>query len=80
VVHSTLRPCFDCSKAMLQAKVECIYYIHDWAHPVNSLQDQYQLIQSKIHGGVRRIDMVDPHGDWANGKMPTLDATGTGVA
>lgn len=68
VVYSTLRPCFDCTKAMLQAKVHTIYYIHDWQHPIGSLQDQYLLAQDKLPGGVRRIDIVDPEADWANGK------------
>jgi dCMP deaminase len=70
IVYSTLRPCFDCTKAMLQAKVEAIYFIHDWLHPENSLRDQYLLAQQKIPKGVRRIDFPDPEADWANGKVP----------
>jgi dCMP deaminase len=71
VVYSTLRPCFDCTKAMLQANVNCIYYIHDWQHPISTLQEQYQLIQNKLKGGVRRIEMLDPDAEWANGKVIT---------
>jgi dCMP deaminase len=71
VVYSTLRPCFDCSKAMLQAKVENIYYIHDWKHPIDSLQEQYLMIQDKLRGGVRKLDVFDPVADWANGKTQT---------
>jgi dCMP deaminase len=67
VVYSTLRPCFDCTKAMLQAKVHTIYYVHEWAHPIDSLQDQYQLAQSKLPGGVRKVEFDDPEADWANG-------------
>jgi len=70
VVYSTLRPCFDCTKAMLQAKVSAIYFIHDWQHPEGSLRDQYNIAQRKIPGGVRRIDVHDPEADWANGKTP----------
>lgn len=67
VVYSTLRPCFDCTKAMLQAKVDTIYFMHDWMHPISSLQEQYVLIQSKIRGGVRHVVIEDPEGNWANG-------------
>jgi dCMP deaminase len=69
VVYSTLRPCFDCTKAMLQAKVEAIYFIHDWQHPIGSLQEQYTLIQNKLPGGVRKVEVFDPEADWANGKV-----------
>jgi len=67
IVYSTLRPCFDCTKTLLQAKVHTIYYIHDWAHPIDSLQDQYLLAQSKFPGGVRKVEVEDPEAEWANG-------------
>lgn len=69
IAYSTLRPCFDCSKTMLQAKVHTIYYMHDWQHPIGTLQAQYQLIQGKLPGGVRKVDVADPEADWANGKV-----------
>ena len=69
VAYSTLRPCFDCTKMMLQAKARAIYYLHDWQHPLDTLREQYELIQSQFPDGVRKIDMVDPHADWANGKI-----------
>ena len=69
VVYSTLRPCFDCTKAMLQAKVHTIYFIHDWQHPIDSLQEQYVMAQDKLPGGVRHLDINDPDADWANGKL-----------
>jgi dCMP deaminase len=70
VVYSTMRPCFECTKAMLQAKVDSICYLHDWAHPQGGdLQEQYLVAQDKIPNKVRRIvDFIDPHADWANGK------------
>jgi len=71
IVYSTLRPCFDCSKAMLQAKVHTIYYIHDWQHPIDTLQEQYRLVQNKLRGGVRKVEVHDPDADWANGKIAT---------
>lgn len=67
-VYSTLRPCFDCTKAMLQAKVHTIYFMHDWSHPDKSLQEQYEMAQDRIPGGVRLVEYDDPRHDWANGK------------
>ena len=69
ILYSTLRPCFDCTKSMLQAKVHTIYYIHNWQHPVDTLQQQYLLAQDKLRGGVRQLEVFDPEADWANGKV-----------
>jgi len=66
VIYSTLRPCFDCSKAMLQAKVYAVYYLHDWSHPIDSLQMQYKMVQERIPGGVRQVECEDKRADWAN--------------
>jgi len=66
VIYSTLRPCFDCSKTMLQAKVNTIYFLHDWSHPIESLQLQYEMVQDRIPGGVRRVECEDKRADWAN--------------
>ena len=64
--YSTMRPCFDCSKALLQAKVHEIHYLHDWRHSMDELQEQYLLIQSCFEGGVHQLQMEDPNIDWAN--------------
>jgi dCMP deaminase len=66
IAYSTMRPCFDCSKSLLQAKVKAIYYLHEWTHPVPELQEQYALIQEKFEGGVKKIEMTDPRHEWAN--------------
>lgn len=66
-VYTTLRPCFDCTKALLQAKIEAIYYLHDWQHPEDDLREQYELAQRQFPGGVVQVDMPDPEADWANG-------------
>lgn len=70
-VYSTLRPCFDCTKAALQAKVDAIYYLHDWQHPIGKLQEQYALLQSTFPGGVHKVDLDDPEVGWANVRVPT---------
>jgi dCMP deaminase len=69
--YSTMRPCFDCTKAMLQAKVHTIYYLHDWSHPLRELQEQYELLQDEFAGAVRQIKMTDPRADWANNVAPS---------
>ena len=66
VIYSTLRPCFDCTKAMLQARIESVYYLHNWQHPLGSLQEQYEILQRQFHGGVNHVDIYDPESDWAN--------------
>ena len=66
VIYSTLRPYFNCSKAMLQAKVYAVYYLHDWSHPIESLQKQYKMVQERIPGGVRQVECEDKRADWAN--------------
>jgi dCMP deaminase len=33
VVYTTMRPCFGCTKEMLQAKIHAVYFLHDWVHP-----------------------------------------------
>ncbi len=75
IVYSTLRPCFDCTKTLLQAKVHTIYYMHDWRHPIGTLQEQYLLVQNKVRGGVRQVEVFDPEADWANGKIAMPNAT-----
>ena len=66
VVYSTLRPCFDCTKAALQAKVSAIFYLHDWQHPIGELQEQYALLQNTLIEGVHKVEIHDPESDWAN--------------
>ena len=68
MAYSTLRPCFDCTKMMLQVKASGIYYLHDWQHPLDTLREQYEVIQGQFPDGVRKIEMADPHANWANGK------------
>jgi dCMP deaminase len=65
--YSTMRPCFDCTKAMLQAKIYAVYYLHEWSHPIPSLAEQYDKIQERFEGRVQRVNMIDLEADWANG-------------
>jgi dCMP deaminase len=71
VIYTTLRPCFDCTKEALQAKVKAIHYLHDWHYPQSELQEQYELLQSAFPDGVHHVELEDPEADWANGKTMT---------
>jgi dCMP deaminase len=64
-VYSTMRPCFGCTKELLQAQVEAVFFLHDWAHPDAEKQAQYQLLQGRFPGGIRQLSIPDPEAEWA---------------
>jgi len=66
IAYTTMRPCFDCSKALLQSKVKAVFYLHDWSHPIPELQEQYALIQKQFPKGVKKLKLPDPREEWAN--------------
>jgi dCMP deaminase len=78
-LYSTMRPCFGCTKEMLQARIVEVYFLHDWTHPHPDPENQaqYALIQARFPGGIRHLDLADPDADWAvskrreTGKGPT---------
>lgn len=65
ILHTTTRPCFGCTKELLQAKVRAVYYLHDWSHPDEKLRSQYDRLQSRFTQGVKRVEMFDSREDWA---------------
>ena len=71
-VYSTMRPCFGCTKEMLQAKVNAVYYLHDWNHPDPAHKAEYERLQTAFPGGIRHLDMNDPDAAWATGKSPSV--------
>jgi dCMP deaminase len=64
-VYSTMRPCFGCTKELLQAQARAVYYLHDWAHPDAEKQTQYELLQGRFPEGIRRLEIADPDAEWA---------------
>ena len=83
-VYSTMRPCFGCTKEMLQAGVHSVYYIHDWFHPDSEKNAEYEKIQSRFTGGIRRLEMEDPDATWAVSNLrktanEPVDETGHGT-
>lgn len=64
VIYSTMRPCFDCSKSLLQAKVQAVYYHEHWPpREEKGIAEQYELLQSYFRDGVHQVPMPDlePH-------------------
>lgn len=76
VLYSTMRPCFGCTKELLQAKVGAVYYLHNWQHPDAELRAEYEKIQNRIQEGIRPVVMDDPDRDWALGKSQPPSDTG----
>ena len=64
-MYTTMRPCFGCTKELLQAKIQSVFFIHDWSHPDKAKQSHYSLLQSRFPGGIRQLAMHDPDADWA---------------
>ena len=72
-----MRPCFGCTKELLQAKVKAVYYLHDWPQPNPDQQTQYELLQGRIPEGIRQLEIEDPEADWAvSKKAPSPGETG----
>jgi dCMP deaminase len=67
-VYTTMRPCFGCTKEMLQARVKAVYYLHDWVHPEKDKHSEYERLQSMFHGGIRKLKVNDPDAFWAVSK------------
>ena len=68
VLYSTMRPCFGCTKELLQAKISAVYYLHDWSHPDDAKQAEYQRLQGRFQSGIRQLPTDDPDAEWALGK------------
>jgi dCMP deaminase len=65
VLYSTMRPCFGCTKELLQAKVKAVYFLHDWEHPDAAKQAEYQRLQARFPEGIKRLELEDPEAAWA---------------
>lgn len=62
-MYTTSRPCFGCTKELLQAKVLEVVYLHEWAHSDERWQEEYEMLQQEIQ--LRRYAIQDPQEDWA---------------
>lgn len=75
-VYTTTRPCFGCTKELLQAKVQGVCFVHDWKHADSDYMRQYELIQARFPLGMRAISIADPRDSWAMAGRPTPGETG----
>ena len=64
-MYSTMRPCFGCTKEILQASIRAVYYLHDWVYPDPERQASYEDLQSFVPDGVKQLQMEDPNAVWA---------------
>jgi dCMP deaminase len=81
-MYSTMRPCFGCTKELIQAQVAKVCYLHDWVYPDDTKRAEYERIQSRVPEGVHRIDLPDPDAAWAVSTLRTrapTDETGHGT-
>lgn len=76
-LYTTMRPCFGCTKELLQARVQAVYFIHDWAHPDEGHHQEYLKLQARFPGGIKHLDMPDPDAAWAVTTLRGKDATET---
>jgi len=67
-LYTTTRPCFGCTKELLQAHVNSVYYLHEWTHPDERLAQEYERLQGRFPGGVKKVELFDPREDWARGR------------
>lgn len=75
ILYSTMRPCFGCTKELLQAQIEAVFYLHDWAHPDETKQAEFARLQARFPGGIRQLPLEDPDATWA---VSSLRSQGTG--
>ncbi len=69
IIYTTMRPCFGCTKELLQAKIKGVRFLHGWAHPDGDIQAQYDRLQARFTDGVKQIRMEDPEASWANSNL-----------
>ena len=76
-MYTTMRPCFGCSKELIQARIEQVCYLHDWRYPDATTHAEYERIQQRFAKGVQRVAVEDPDAAWA---VSTLRRSGVRAA
>jgi dCMP deaminase len=74
-LYCTMRPCFGCTKELLQAGIDTVYYLHDWRHPQPEVAAQYEILQARFPGGIKPLVIDDPKADWAVSKATAPQQT-----
>jgi len=63
ILYTTMRPCFGCTKELLQARVKGVHYLDDWT-PRSEVAAQYRRIQERFEGGVHRLPDGQRRKEW----------------
>jgi dCMP deaminase len=58
ILYTTWRPCFGCTKEILQAGVAGVRYGENW-EPNPDLKDEYERLQSYFPGGIEKVDLPE---------------------
>ncbi len=58
-IYTTTRPCFGCTKELLQAKINRVYYLDQWTYPNETMQAQYDRLQARFPEGVKQVHGPD---------------------
>ena len=58
MLYSTMRPCFNCSKELLQANVKGVVYLEDWHPRDQSLHPEYEKLQAQFLCGVKVLPIA----------------------
>jgi dCMP deaminase len=63
-LYSTMRPCFGCTKELLQAKIERVYFCHDWS-PDAAVRHELEKLQAGFRYGIHGLKVTDKDIEWA---------------
>lgn len=72
-MYTTSRPCFGCTKEMLQTRIVGVYYLHEW-NPSERSREEYLKLQTYFSGGVHQFELPDAEEEWAipNARQPSV--------
>ncbi len=65
ILYCTMRPCFGCTKELLQAQIHSVFYIHDWIYPDPDMQQTYAALKEQFPDRVAQVDIEDSEAEWA---------------
>lgn len=83
VLYTTMRPCFGCTKELLQAKIRKVLYLHDWTALDGKKKAEYERLQARFPDGINQLKISDPDEAWAvsaKKEEKTIDETGHGAS
>jgi dCMP deaminase len=76
-VYSTMRPCFGCSKELVQAGVLNVVYLDEWRHKDKEIHHIYERMNFPL--SFRRIHLVDREDEPLTMETPVVDEHGHSV-